>query len=60
MKKKGRPNIPDFSRKRPAGPTPHDNKPQTPTRAAAPGPIGKPQVHVREVGSERSMRLAGH
>lgn len=43
MKKKGRPNIPDFSRKRPAGNTPQENKPQAPTRAAAPGPIGKPQ-----------------
>ena len=42
MKKKGRANIPDFSRKRPASATPHENKPQAPARAAAPGPIGKP------------------
>lgn len=42
MKKKGRPSIPDFSRKRPSGPLPQGSKPQTPTRAAAPGAIAKP------------------
>lgn len=50
MKKKGRPSIPDFSRKRPAGPVPPENKPQTPTRAAAPGPIGKPQATSAKSG----------
>lgn len=42
MKKKGRPNIPDFSRKRPSGPVPQGSKPVVPTRAVA-GPIVKPQ-----------------
>ena len=58
MKKKGRPNIPDFSRKRPARPTPHENKPQAPTRAAAPGPIGKPQSTSAKSGRRGSWRCA--
>jgi len=43
MKKKGRPDIPDFSRKAPTKGLPQDPKRQAPTRAAAPGAVGKPQ-----------------
>jgi hypothetical protein len=50
MKKKGHPNIPDFSRKRPSGPSTPDNKRQGPTRAAAPGPITKPQATSAKSG----------
>ena len=42
MKKKGRPNIPDFSKKRPSGPVPQGSKQQLPTRVAAPGTNIKP------------------
>lgn len=42
MKKKSRPNIPDFSRKGPSARVPEANKPQAPTRAAAPNPAVKP------------------
>jgi hypothetical protein len=50
MKKKGRPHIPDFSRKHPASRTVQESKPQAPTRAAAPGPIGKPHATSAKSG----------
>jgi hypothetical protein len=44
MKRKDRPSIPDFSKKRPASATlPQGSKAQQPTRVAAPGPMVKPQ-----------------
>jgi hypothetical protein len=43
MKKKGRPVIPDFSRKAPGKSVPQDQKQQGPTRTAARGSVGKPQ-----------------
>jgi len=43
MKRKDRPNIPDFSKKKPSGGVPQGSKAQQPTRAAGPGPVIKPQ-----------------
>lgn len=54
MKKKGRPNIPDFSRKRPTGPVAQGSKPVTPTRGVAPGPIAKPQATSAKSGRRGS------
>lgn len=57
MKKKGRPNIPDFSRKRPATPTPHEVKPQQqqqPPRAASPAQTTKPHSTSMKSGRRGS------
>lgn len=56
MKKK-RPNIPDFSRKRPATPTPQDVKPQQqqqPPRAASPAQTTKPHSTSMKSGRRGS------
>jgi hypothetical protein len=53
MKKKGRPNIPDFSKKKPSGGVPQGSKVQQPTRAATPAPMGKPQSTSAKSGGRR-------
>jgi hypothetical protein len=56
MKKKGRPMIPDFSRKRPSGPTPQAAKLLPPTRGVVPTPnqIVKPHSTSSKSGRRGS------
>jgi len=49
MKKKGKPNIPDFSRKRPAVPTPEQ-------RVGAPAPPSRPPIVKPHATSQKSGR----
>jgi hypothetical protein len=49
VKKKGKPNIPDFSRKRPGPPTPDP-------RVAAPAPAARPPVVKPHSTSAKSGR----
>jgi hypothetical protein len=51
MKRKDRPNIPDFSKKLPSkGTVPQGSKVQQPTRVASPGPMAKPQATSSKSG----------
>lgn len=54
MKKKSRPNIPDFSRKSPSARVPEANKQQAPTRAAAPITNVKPHATSSKSGRRGS------
>jgi hypothetical protein len=53
MKKKGRPDIPDFSKKKPTRGVPQGAKAQQPTRVTAPAPMGKPQSTSAKSGGRR-------
>ena len=53
MKKKGRPSIPDFSKKRPSVPVQQDAKPHAPMRAA-PVPTVKPHSTSMKSGRRGS------